>query len=200
LKSTVQAKAPSKLPGKPGKGKRRTRTQGLDETVPAPAISGPAATTTQDKGWGLLEPVRAILGPIGDILGSIIDAKMLAGIFFILLMSSWFFRSPSASLAHPYTPAHRMAAYEQIWQAEEAELWKWMEERVALDRVHQAAGRVQQIQNIQDRLTEESMTNRQIDEAIRVTEERLQSLKGAVERERGKGKTENETGRSGNEV
>ena len=124
---------------------------------------------------------------------------MLAGIFFILLMWSWFFRSPTASLAHPYTPALRMAAYEQIWQAEEAELWKWMEERVALDRVHQAAGRVQQIQNIQERLQDESMSNRQIDEAIRVTEERLESLKGAVKRERGRGKTENETKRPGDE-
>ncbi|KAF2648021.1 hypothetical protein K491DRAFT_699232 [Lophiostoma macrostomum CBS 122681] len=203
LKATISSKAPSKAPGKPGKGKRRTKTQGLDETIPAPAISGPVTTAAaKDTSWGLFEPVRAIFGPIADILGSIIDAKMLAGIFFILLIWTWFFRSPShsASLTHPYTltPAHRMAAYEQIWQAEEAELWRWMEERVALDRVHQAAGRVQHIQNLQERLKEESMTDRQVDEAIRVTEERLLSLKRAVGRERGsKGKTENETGGEG---
>ena len=167
--------------------------------MPPPAISGPSATAAaKETNWGILEPIRSILGPIADIVGSIVDAKIVAAVFFILLMWTWFFRGPSAALSHPYTPAHRIAAYEQIWQAEEAELWKWMEERVALDRVHQAAGRVQQIQHIQDRLTEESMTDRQIDEAIRVTEERLEGLKMAVEGEGGRGgggKTENETKR-----
>lgn len=133
----------------------------------------------------MFEPIRSLLGPVADIIENLFDSKVLTGVFFILLMWSWFFRSPSASIAHSHTPAQRIAAYEQMWQTEEAELWKWMEERVALDRVHEAAGRrVQQAHEMQDRLVETSMTDRQVDEAIRVTEERLDALKHAVKRER----------------
>jgi hypothetical protein len=65
-----------------------------------------------------------------------------------------------------------------------------MEERVALDRVHAAAGgQVREAGDLRDRLAHESMGHRQIDEAIRVTQDRLEALKFAVQREReGKGK------------
>jgi hypothetical protein len=122
------------------------------------------------------------------------DSKILTSLLLILLVWSYFFRSPTSSpssLSHPHTPAERIAAYEQIWRTEEAELWKWMEERVALDRVHDAAGaRVRQAVDMQDRLVDERVGERVVDEAIRVTEERLEGLKRAVrrERERGRGK------------
>ena len=69
---------------------------------------------------------------------------------------------------------------------ESIELWKWLEERVSLDRVHSAtaSGRVLQGQEIQSKLVAEGMKERQIDEAIRTTEEKLSALKHAVKRER----------------
>jgi hypothetical protein len=87
----------------------------------------------------------------------------------------------------PQNTAARIAAYEQIWRAEEAGLWRWMEERVALDRVHDAVAggrRVRDARHMQEVLRDEDMVTRSVDEAIRVTEERLDVLKGVVERER----------------
>lgn len=81
--------------------------------------------------------------------------------------------------------AQRQVAYEQIWRSEEAELWKWLEERVALDRVHSSVTPgVRQGQELQNKLVAEGIRERQIDEAIRTTEEKLKALKGAVKRER----------------
>ena len=64
-------------------------------------------------------------------------------------------------------------------------MWNWLEERVALDRVHSAVTPgVLHGQEIQSKLVAEGMLERQVDEAIKTTEERLRALKGAVRRER----------------
>ena len=76
-------------------------------------------------------------------------------------------------------------AYEELWRTEEAELWSWLEERVALDRVHSStANRVLQGHEFQSKLVAEAMKEKQIDEAIRTTEEKLAALKHAVKKER----------------
>jgi succinate dehydrogenase flavin-adding protein (antitoxin of CptAB toxin-antitoxin module) len=169
----------------------------VDDVSPAPEAAPSSAAKANEPNWGLLEPIRGLLGPVADIIDPLFDSKVITAILFILLMWSWFFKSSAPSLSHPHTPAQRLAAYEQIWQTEEAELWKWMEERVALDRVHEAAmGRkIQQSSEMKEALkgdAAKAMGERQVDEAIRVTEERLEALKYAVKRERGKGK-ENST-------
>lgn len=117
------------------------------------------------------------------------------GLLTILLIYAWFFRSAAPDLSPGHfggqTP-QRTAAYEEIWRTEESELWKWLEERVALDRVHDAVGgngyNWRQTQDMKQQLGKDGvaagMKERQIDEAIRVTEERLEALKGAVRRER----------------
>lgn len=189
LRNAVAAKSgTAKGVGKPGKQKKRSKTQIADETVPAPTTS-PTATGAQGqrKNWGMLEPVRSLLGPVADILDSVITTQSVVIVLALLLIYSWFFRSPATGA----TPAHmsvaqRQIAYEELWRAEEADLWSWLEERVALDRVHSAASaaRVLQGHEIQSKLVAESMKARQIDEAIRTTEEKLAALKHAVKRDR----------------
>ena len=88
-----------------------------------------------------------------------------------------------------------MAAYEQIWRAEESELWSWLEERVGMEGLaypgsgarEEEKGRGRRdvgMKGIRARLAEERMAEREVDEAIRVTEERLRVLKGIVGRKK----------------
>ena len=97
-----------------------------------------------------------------------------------------------------------MAAYEEIWRREESSLWDWLEERIRLDvtfpsaddrdrdreAVLQARKRREEslrAQRAATRLEGEGMSAREVDEAIRVTEERLGRLKRAVQRKRAEG-------------
>lgn len=117
----------------------------------------------------------------------------------LLLVYTWFFRAPTPTFSHGHLGlphSQRLAAYEEIWRTEESELWKWLEERVSLDQVATAgvagsrAG-LKRSQEMEARLRDVSAEVRalQMDEAIRVTEERLEALKGAVERNKAKLKT-----------
>ncbi|KAF2477368.1 uncharacterized protein BDR25DRAFT_299343 [Lindgomyces ingoldianus] len=203
LRSAVSAKL-LKAPGKPGKpGKRRAKgTPGIsDESAITPPTGTTPETAAAAKGsnWGLFEPVRTLLGPVADILESVVSVNVVVGFLVVLLVWSFFFRGSAPRISHGQiniTPAQRIAAYEEIWRTEENELWSWLEERVAMDRVHGVAGassrtgeswgKVQSGHDMQERLGRQSqgMKERQIDEAIRVTEERLRALKSAVRRKR----------------
>jgi len=189
LRAAVTAKSLPKAPGgKTRNGKKRGKAAIADEAGPvAAAEPTPAAAKAKESDWGLFEPIHGLIG-----------SKSVSGVLLVVLLWSLFLRSPmsGSSLSSAHTPAHRIAAYEQIWRAEEAELWKWMEERVALDRVHEAAGsKIRAAGHMQERLQNEEMVKRQVDEAIRTTEERLEVLKGVVQRDKEKAQ-EKEHGKS----
>jgi hypothetical protein len=110
-------------------------------------------------------------------------------------MYNWFFaaRSPRAgSAGMSYGGSgERAVAYEELWRREESELWDWLEDRVGLNGLH--APKIDDRQKVLSakemgrRLESESMRGREVDDAIRITEERLGALKAAVEREKGNG-------------
>lgn len=81
-----------------------------------------------------------------------------------------------------------MAAYEELWRREESELWDWLEDRVGLEGMYaprmEGRQKVLAAREMGKRLESEGMKEREVDDAIRVTEERLGALKGAVEREK----------------
>ncbi|KAI9851182.1 MAG: hypothetical protein M1838_004292 [Thelocarpon superellum] len=117
---------------------------------------------------------------------------------------------PHASSPHSSglrTP-ERLAAYEEIWRHEESELWEWLDERIAMAGAESSApatahsvldklklsrltgrgkaeprGKKLDMKDYADKLGIESkMSKRQIDEAIRVTQERLDALREVVEK------------------
>lgn len=90
-----------------------------------------------------------------------------------------------------WSTAQRQVAYDEIWRHEESELWNWLEERVALERVHSsvAGNKVLPEDGNHARLMPANMKEREMDEAIRVTEEKLKVLKEAVTRERSRSQT-----------
>lgn len=182
---------PARVSGKGGKGKKRSRANVLDD-VPAPTTAPVAATQAKQSNWGLLEPVRGLLGPVADILESIFTPQIVIPLLGILLIYSWFFRSASTAVGpNKWSAAQRQVAYEEIWRHEESELWNWLEDRVAMDRVHTAVGggRIKEEGRSQARLQPKDMKEREMDEAIRITEERLKVLKNKVERDRAKTRT-----------
>ena len=117
------------------------------------------------------------------------------GLLFGLLLSSWFgigFNNRPAG--HGYNPdvafrgrPERAVAYEEMWRREESELWDWLEERVGLHRMSHDAPlpirrRVMEPHVVERKVREDRMSEREIEEAIRVTEEKLQLLKAVIDR------------------
>ncbi|KAF2735977.1 hypothetical protein EJ04DRAFT_490796 [Polyplosphaeria fusca] len=189
LRATVSAKPTSKIPSKPGaKGKKRSKTQPADEsTLVTPTTLPSQPSKTQEANWGPLDPLRTLLSPVLDL----VDPKAIVILLSCLLLYTWIFRGAAPAAPHvSLSAAQRSAAYEQLWRAEEAELWNWLEERVGLDRVHGAGGAgtgtggSSKVLFSQQESVGEGMREREVDEAIRVTEMRLEALKGKVRRER----------------
>ena len=72
-------------------------------------------------------------------------------------------------------------AYEETWVREESALWEWLDERVGLDRLNADSpvrhNKAIERRTVEDRLGRGRMHDREVEEAIRVTEEKLRILK-----------------------
>ncbi|KAF9691584.1 hypothetical protein EKO04_010281 [Ascochyta lentis] len=188
LRTAVAAKltAGPKTPGRNGKSKKRSKTAALEE---APVIAAPAAPQPKQSNWGLLEPIRTLI-PFADTIESLFTPQIMITVLGALLIYSWFFRGAATGVTGPnqWSTSQRQVAYEEIWRHEESELWKWLEDRVAIDRVqHEVGGKF--IPDDQQRVPPKNMKEREMDEAIRVTEQRLVELRNSVQKERERSKT-----------
>lgn len=97
-------------------------------------------------------------------------------------------------MAAPYAPGlggfygypDRLAAYEEMWRREESELWEWLEERVGMDRLNSgeihSRKKVVESRTMDERFREDRMDEREIKEAIKITEEKLKVLKSVVDK------------------
>ena len=129
-----------------------------------------------------------------DIVQPLLSGNVLYGLLFGLIIIAWFgFGSSNRHAARPYGNdlgfygyPDRLAAYEEMWRREESELWEWLEERVGMDRLHSGEvhtrKRVMEPRTVEERLREEHMDEREIKEAIKITEEKLHVLKSVVEK------------------
>lgn len=143
----------------------------------------------------MLEPLHGILGPVVDIIKPLATGNIVYGLLVGLLVTAWFgFGSNSRPVAAPFAPGiagfygypDRLAAYEEMWRREESELWEWLEERVGIDRLHNGdlhspRKKVVESRTMDERLRENRMDEREIKEAIRITEEKLKVLKSVVD-------------------
>jgi hypothetical protein len=148
------------------------------------------AVTKQD--WGLLEPARPLLSPFVDILKPVMTGNVVYGLLVGLLVATWFGFGSNASAGRYgrelgyMSSADRHAAYEEMWRREESELWEWLEGRVGLERLNGApvaAVPPRKKAAMEEKIREDKMSEREIKEAIRVTEEKLKVLLSVVERE-----------------
>lgn len=185
------------------KGKRRKDDAGSTKTAPLndkPTVG----VQQQHDSWGLFEPLHGILGPVVDICSPIINPNMIIGLLLFIILVNWL-RGPkvasSGSLGYPgMSTPQRIAAYEEIWRKEESDLWDWLEERIGMqgiaypdssnDREVVAQARRQRETTLKGKgmrkaLADVKMSDREVDHAIKVTEERLEVLKRAVDEKRG---------------
>lgn len=183
----------------PKKGKRR----GKKDSTDADDIAAQPVVVVEQKpaDWGAFEPVRFLLEPIVSLLRPFITSQVIIAVLFTLLTYTWFLasgggRSPGVGFSGYSSPA-RIAAYEEIWQREEGALWDWLEDRTGmrggaygapLDEQQKRRQQILSARQMGDNIQDERMTERQMDDAIRTTEERLVALKEAVGRKKGKGK------------
>lgn len=176
----------------------------------SPALVTTTKAKAKDEDWGLFEILRGPLGPIVDILGPLATGRVAVSIIVILLLFIWFRgpgrQSSSVGYAGNSRPG-QIAAYDEIWRREESELWDWLEQRVGVDGLmlkdrsaqratkdveKEAKSKLKQRQrilggkDIDAKLREERMSEREMDEAIRVTQERLHVLKDVVDKRKSK--------------
>lgn len=207
LKSAVSSRPRAATAGSKGlksgkRGRKSGRTAGVSPKS--------QATKLEDESWGLLEPFRGTFGPIVSIFKPFAGTLAVATIV-TLLCIIWFRRpgrGSAAGLGYASYPSHvrLAAAYEEMWQKEESELWSWLEDRVGIERLtlrddltpkgKKASGlpakaKAKQRQkalsssrDVEARLREERMTEREMEDAIRVTQQRLDVLKGVMEKKR----------------
>lgn len=184
------------------KGKRPKGSTSAAKTTAADETAADRAKTQGDS-WGLLEPLHGILGPVVDIFKPFISANMVIVFLLFIMILSWL-RGPKmpakGQLGFPaLSGPERIAAYEEIWRREESGLWEWLEERIGMQGIAYPASPGPQDQaalkkarkqrekslkgiGMQAKLAEESMSEREMDHAIRVTEQRLEDLKAAVQK------------------
>ncbi|KAK2786500.1 hypothetical protein FQN52_007806 [Onygenales sp. PD_12] len=192
--------------GKGGKGKRKGANAAELEAA-ASAKAALEAAKRQAESWGMLEPLRGPLSPVISVLKPLWSGNVAVGIIAMLLVTIWFCAPPQSRLAPSgvgsplLSVPERIIAYEELWQREESELWNWLEERVGMDGLAypvadtipsgnlNAEKRRQKQQfkgerELEGRLRDEKMTEREIEDAIRVTQQRLDILNQVVKKQK----------------
>ena len=135
-----------------------------------------------------------------DIFSPLISSNMIIGFLLLLILFNYLRGSKvpsSTALNYPgmMPSSQRIAAYEEVWRREESDLWDWLEERVGMAGSSFPGGsgggdreaiaktrklREKSFKGMGRALKDLKMSEREVDEAIRVTEERLGVLKRAV--------------------
>jgi hypothetical protein len=177
------------------KGKKARKARGSKSELQA--AEGTLDTKAKAENWGAFEPLRPIFGPVVGIVNSLATGNMMYGLLVGLLVASWF-RFGGSGIGKGgdvgwVGSADRIAAYEEIWRREETELWDWLEHRAGMDALRDAARMQSEAQAIGDKLKEEKMQTRELDDAIRVTEEKLRLFKAVVQKDKVKKQARKET-------
>ena len=189
------------------KGKRVRKRKSEGDALKSNTTNSKSQAHTSS--WGLLEPLHKLFGPTIETCKPLFTLQSLVGLLVFLLIISWFGKSrhrvstsPQSFLTFRPDTAQRVAAYEELWRSEEAALWEWLEERVGmggggtfpteLGRGSADANKVAEAERARVLKGMASMTGstseRELDRAIKLTEEKLELLKGKVHR----GKRNNE--------
>ena len=180
------------------KGKRKGKKEVFDAEEANAKREAVVAAEIEASNWGALEPVHGMLKPVITLLSPFITSQVIVAVLFALLLFTWINppRRGGMSVGYPgYASPERLAAYEEIWRREESHLWDWLEDRVGLENIYapgaeggskQDRQKVLASRKMGKKLDDVRMSERQMDDAIRVTEERLLALKDAVARKKGR--------------
>ena len=205
LRGAVTRPSRANLPGaRGGKAKaKRRQDDSLEQPVKESSmdqIESSRGVADDSSGQRLRSLYHPFLRMLSDTAASTPVAGLLVIflIYWVLSRSFGFFgydsRSQINQFGHGNLPsAARIAAYEEMWRAEESELWAWLEDRAGIAQV---LGGVQGEQEregkrlakssweraLRNEMNDERLDDQQVSEALRVTEERIKVLKSMMEK------------------
>ncbi|KAI5285267.1 hypothetical protein KEM54_000701 [Ascosphaera aggregata] len=185
---------------KNGKGSKSKRKR--EPTKEPEAVAEKATTEAQQRAssWGVFEPLHSPLSAVCDMLKPLLTGNLAVIVILILAILVWC-RSPNVPANHVH-PAHlslhdRIALYEDLWLRQEHELWEWLEERVGLND-HTYLPSQHESRNVQNNRVRRQLANaertldahiemgrmsqQEMEEAIRLTQARLEVLQKAVQK------------------
>lgn len=193
LKAAVTKRASGVTAAAGGKGRKRGKRGKSSAAANVTSDTEEPSKASAKQDWGMLEPLHGILGPVLDIGKPLMTGNVVYGLLVGLLVAAWFgFGLTNRPVNRPYGSGlglygypDRLAAYEEMWRREESELWEWLEERVGLERlsgVEQVPRKkIVEPRTMQEKVREDRMDEREVKEAIKITEEKLRVLKSVVE-------------------
>lgn len=170
------------------KARKKSNGQSLSEDA---MQEGTATKGTTQQSWGLLEPARSLVEPVFDVVRPILTGNVMYGLLVGLLVATWFGfgfapRKATTSFGSPGFSPYRFSAYEEMWQREDGELWAWLEERVGLERLgsdaHPAPKQRIQARTLEEKLRQERRSEKEMERAVEITEEKLKVLKEVMAR------------------
>ncbi|KAL4980158.1 hypothetical protein BDW66DRAFT_71036 [Aspergillus desertorum] len=190
--------------GAKGKGRRKKGDAVNEEAAAADTRSVADASAKKVESWGFFEPLHGMLSPVAGILQPLWNGNVAVLVIGALLFMLFFRQPPnppsilSADMGYGgHSIPQRLAAYEEMWRTEESELWHWLEDRVGLDGIAvptvnrqsethtPRSNRRSQIEReLKASLSEETLSDREMDHAIRTTRERLDTLERILHKRR----------------
>ncbi|EED12955.1 GRAM domain protein [Talaromyces stipitatus ATCC 10500] len=202
LKSAVNTRPAGTTKGaKSSKSRRKQSSAAATKSADvAAAVSAALDANKRDsQGWGIFEPIHSLLGPVISIFKPLWNAPVAIAIIAFLLFTLYT-RGPNSSTTSSdlnflrHASSQRLAAYEEIWRAEENELWRWLEDRVGMEGINfpnnnrspnaDAKARKRNLkrhgQSLASKIDEEQISQREMDYAIQVVRDRLDRLEEIV--------------------
>lgn len=146
------------------------------------------------ESWGIFAPLKTYLGPVVDIIQPLVGGNLSMIVIAVLLTMLFMSRGGGQQAGTDIGrsgPSGGLRHWDQSWQREEEGLWEWLEDRSGLGGVGDA-GRERRMDNFEKVLKGRrgaisgGMKDREMEEAIGVMEERLETLRKVVEGRKGK--------------
>ncbi|KAL3465874.1 hypothetical protein BJX64DRAFT_45395 [Aspergillus heterothallicus] len=213
LKTAVvpRARAAGVKNGTKGKARRKKGDAASEEAVAAVTSAVTNSNSKTAESWGVFEPLHGLLGPFVGIFHPLWNgniAVLVIGVLVFMLAFRGPSRQPGMSPDLGFTMPQRLAAYEEMWRKEETELWNWLEDRVGMEgfpipvvnrnfesRLPRGGQKPQAERELKDALAEDTLSDREMDHAIRTTRERLDTLERILSKRRSQPPVEEDTPR-----
>ncbi|OAP56678.1 hypothetical protein AYL99_08790 [Fonsecaea erecta] len=199
-RGTTNASKGSKLTKKKRKGEKKGKEEKIEEEK------------KQTVNWGIFESLRPLSPAIDILRQFVKMEVVVAILFVMVMLMWLRGPAGTTQLGPYRSHTERMAAYDSLWLREENEFWDWLEERANIDTIslreksgpsfsrsnkeetgdparqrsiekqRHKRSRSSTRQDVEARIKEEKFGQREMEDAIKVTKERLEILEKVMEK------------------
>ncbi|KIW98443.1 uncharacterized protein Z519_00104 [Cladophialophora bantiana CBS 173.52] len=201
-RGTTNASKGSKLAKKKRKGEKKTKEEKIEEEK------------KQGVNWGIFEPLRPLSPVIDMVRPVVKMEVVVAILFIMVLWMWIRGPAGTTQLSPYKSQSERLAVYDSLWSREENEFWDWLESRASIDTVSlretstRSFGRPNMNENsdtakqrltqrqrrkrstsstrqdVEARIKQEKLSQREMEDAIKITKERLEILEKVMEKKK----------------